>query len=63
MKLKQIHKFVADLVPLLRKRRDDAIKEKLPKENIEYEEGRLYEAQYILDVIEKIIYEDGEYKF
>ena len=35
----------------------------LPKTSKEYTKGQLYEAQYILEIIEKIIYEDGTYNY
>lgn len=62
MKLKEIHKFITDLVIILQTKVKAEEKLKtLPKENKEYTKGQLYEAQYILDIVEKIIYEDEKY--
>ena len=58
MKLKQIHDFLKHIVISLIVKRDGAIEDKLPKTIIEYAEGQLYEAQYILDIFEKVLYED-----
>jgi len=58
MKLKQIHDFLKSIVTSLIVRRDGMIKDKLPKLSIEYAEGQLYEAQYILDIFEKVLYEN-----
>lgn len=64
MKLQEIHNFVKDLAKILQAKVNSEEKEKtLPKTNKEYTKGQLYEAQYILDVIEKIIYEDKTYNF
>jgi len=58
MKLKQIHDFLKSIVTSLIVKRDRMIKDKLPKLSIEYAEGQLYEAQYILDIFEKVLYEN-----
>jgi hypothetical protein len=64
MQLKEIHNFVKDLVVILQTKVKGEEKMKtFPKENKEYTKGQLYEAGYILDIIEKIIYENKEYKF
>ncbi len=64
MQLKEIHKFIRDLVVILQTKVSGEEKMKtLPKENKEYTKGQLYEAQYILDIIEKIIYENKTYNF
>ena len=64
MKLKEIHKFIADLVMLLQEKERSEEKEiTLPKTSKEYTKGQLYEARYMLEVIEKIIYEDKTYNF
>jgi len=60
MKLKQIHNFLKSIIVSLRVRRDGMIKDKLPKTSIEYAEGQLYEAQYILDIFERVLYENEE---
>ena len=55
MKQKEIHNFVADLVRILQEKVKGEEKMKtLPKESKEYTKGQLYEAGYILDIIEKI---------
>lgn len=59
MKLKEIHKFLTDLVKILQEKVNYQEKmKKLPETSKEYTKGQLYEAQYILDILEKIIYED-----
>jgi multimeric flavodoxin WrbA len=58
MKLKKIQKLVENVIEICRKKVIEAEKKKLPEDNIAYEEGRLFEAQYILDKIEQIIYDD-----
>jgi hypothetical protein len=64
MKLKEIHNFVKDIVIILQTKVNEEEKKKtLPKETKEYSKGQLYEAQYILEIIEKIIYLDSEYNF
>lgn len=60
MKLKQIHEFVQGIAEICAKNVREAEDKKLPQENISYEEGRLYEAQYILQKIERIIYKVEE---
>lgn len=59
MKLKEIHKFLTNLVNILqiKVKAEEAVKT-LPKTSKEYTKGQLYEAQYILEVVEKIIFED-----
>lgn len=62
MQLKEIHKFITELVILLQKKVEAQEKMKnLPEENKEYTRGQLYEAGYILEVVEKIIYENKQY--
>jgi len=64
MQLKEIHNFVKDLVKLLQlKVADEEKKKTLPQEIKEYTKGQLYEAGYILEIIEKIIYENKTYNF
>lgn len=64
MQLKEIHKFVNDLVLTLNaKVRSEEEMKKLPLGNKEYTKGQAYEAQFILDIIEKIIYENKTYNF
>lgn len=64
MKTKEIYKFVSGLVKILQlKVQAEDKKKTLPTENKEYTKGQLYEAQYILEVIEKIIFEDQTYNF
>jgi hypothetical protein len=64
MQLKEMHKFIIDLVLILQTKVSGEEKMKtLPKENKEYTKGQLYEAQYILEVVEKIIYENKTYTF
>lgn len=59
MKLKEIHEFVNNIVTLLNAKADtEAREEKLPETTREYTKGQLYEATYILEVIEEIIYKD-----
>ena len=61
MQLKEIHKFIRDLVVILQTKVAGEEKMKtLPKTSKEYTKGQLYEAQYILDIIEKIIYEKNK---
>lgn len=64
MQLKEIHNFVKDLVKILQEKvRAEEKKKTLPDENKEYTKGQLYEAQYILEIIEKVIYENKSYTF
>ena len=64
MQLKEIHKFVGDLVKILQEKvKCEEMMQNLPQESKEYTKGQLYEAQYILDIIEKIIYENKTYNF
>lgn len=64
MQLKEIHKFVSDLVKILQEKvRAEEKRKTLPQVSKEYTKGQLYEATYILEVIEKIIYENQTYKF
>jgi len=58
MKLKQIHDFLKSIVVSLEIRRDSFVKKKAGKESLEYAEGQLYEARYILDIFEKVLYEN-----
>lgn len=62
MQLKEIHNFIKELVVLLQKKVEAQEKMKnLPEESKEYTRGQLYEAGYILEVVEKIIYENQQY--
>jgi len=55
MQLKEIHNFIRDLVVILQTKVSGEEKMKtLPEESKEYTKGQLYEAQYLLDIIEKI---------
>lgn len=64
MQLKEIHRFIQHLVIILREKAKAEEKEKtLPKTSKEYTEGQLYEAQYILEIVEKIIYENQTYNY
>ena len=64
MQLKEIHRFISHLVIILHTKVKCEEKMKtLPKESKEYTKGQLYEAQYILDIIEKIIYENQTYNY
>jgi hypothetical protein len=64
MKLKEVHRFVEGLVKLLQLKVDSEEQKKtLPQEIKEYTKGQLYEAQYILGIVEKIIYEDATYNY
>ena len=64
MQLKEIHRFISHLVIILQTKVKGEEKMKtLPKESKEYTKGQLYEAQYILDIIEKIIYENQTYNY
>lgn len=60
MKNKEIYEEVKNLVMLLQKkvRREEESKPNLPDSIIEYIKGQLYEATYILDQIERIIFKD-----
>jgi uncharacterized membrane protein YkgB len=64
MQLKEIHNFLKDLVRILQeKEQSERSRKTLPEENKEYTKGQLYEAQYILGIVEKIIYENKQYLF
>lgn len=63
MQLKEIHRFVEHLVKLLQEKVKSEDKKKLPDEVKEYTKGQLYEACYILEIIEKIIYENQTYNY
>lgn len=58
MKLEEIHIFVKQVTKLLQQKVKSEEETNLPQENKEYTKGQLYEAAYILDGIEKIIYQD-----
>lgn len=58
MKLKIIYERVGKLVALLSKKVESQKDTDLPEEVKQYTEGKLYEAQYILGVIERIIFND-----
>lgn len=62
MQLKEIHNFITHLVKILQEKVKYEEKKKIfPNESKEYTKGQLYEASYILEVIEKIIYENQKY--
>ena len=64
MQLKEIHSFLEDLVKILQEKvNGEEAKKTLPEKNKEYTRGQLYEAKYILEVIEKIIYENKTYTY
>lgn len=64
MKTKEVHRFLQHLVKILQQKVDaQAGKKTLPNENKEYTKGQLYEAQYILEVFEKILYENQTYNY
>jgi hypothetical protein len=63
MQLKEIHNFVKHLTELLQKKVESEEKASLPKEIKEYTKGQFYEATYILEIVEKIIYENRTYNF
>lgn len=57
MKTKQIHEFLQQNSNLLQKK--VASQENIKNEEVkEYTKGQLYEAQYILENVERIIYSD-----
>lgn len=56
MELKQIHEEIKNLVKLLEEKVKDEKTEDIPEKNKEYSKGQLFEARYILEVVEKIIY-------
>jgi hypothetical protein len=59
MKQKLIYDYVSEIVDLLVKKESSEDKMKnLPQETKEFTKGQLYEAQYILGHIEKIIFTD-----
>lgn len=57
MKLKQIHDLLVEIVDALSKKEASERNTNLPEESKEYTKGQLYEAQYLLENIERIIYE------
>lgn len=64
MQLKEIHNFTKHLVVILQEKvKSEESKKTLPAEIKEYTKGQLYEAGYILEIVEKIIYENQTYKF
>lgn len=63
MQLKEIHKFLQDLVKILQEKVKSQEDTNLPKESKEYTQGQLFEAQYILEIVEKIIYENKTYTY
>ncbi len=59
MKQKQIYDFVKDIVLTLQRKVDsESQKTNFPLELSEYSKGQLYEAGYILEQIESIIFKD-----
>ena len=59
MKQKQILEFVQSIVKgLTKKVESEEQMPTLPEENKEYTKGQLYEAQYILNNVEEIIFKD-----
>ena len=58
MKQKEILEFVKDIVLLLQKKVESQENTNLQESSKEYTEGQLYEAGYMLENIEKIIFRD-----
>jgi len=60
MKTKEIYEEIKSLVMLLQKkvRSGEESKPKIPSEIVEYTKGQLYEAGYILELVERIIFKD-----
>lgn len=64
MQLKEIHRFVKHLVKILQEKvKSEEKKKTLPEDVKEYTKGQLYEASYILEVVEKIIYQNQTYNY
>lgn len=59
-KLKEVHKIIQEVVDICARKVTEAEKSQQDKDRISYEEGRLYEAQYILQEVENIIYNDND---
>ena len=58
MKQKEIYEEVQNLVILLQKKVKSQEESNLPEGIVEYTKGQLFEAGYILEMIEKIIFKD-----
>ena len=58
MKQKEIYELVKGIVGLLQEKVKAEEKTTLPSENKEYSKGQLYEASYLLEKIERIIFKD-----
>ena len=58
MKQKEILEFIQQNVLILQKKRDSEEKTNLPETSKEYTKGQLYEAAYILEKVEDIIFRD-----
>ena len=56
MKTKQIYDFINEIVEICNEKVTEAEKVKLPEHIVEYEKGRLYEACYIKENVERIIF-------
>lgn len=58
--MKELHNFLQNIVKSLQNKVTEEEKiAGLPKEIIEYTKGQLYEAGYILEIAEKIIYNEN----
>lgn len=60
MPLKKIHEQIQELVKLLLEKVKDEKSEDIPEKNKEYSKGQLFEAQYILSMVEEIIYSNKQ---
>lgn len=59
MKQKEIYEFISEIAQSLQRKVEGELKmETLPETAKEYTKGQLYEARYILENIEKIIFRD-----
>lgn len=58
MKQKEILNFVQDIVTSLQRKVRSEEETNLPETSKEYSKGQLYEASYILENIERIIFRD-----
>jgi hypothetical protein len=60
-KLKKIHMFLIDLDIILTTKLNSDRESGVTKSSLSHTEGQRYEVGYILDFVEKIIYEDKDY--
>ena len=58
MKQKEIYEFIKDVVDSLQNKVASQENTTLPDINKEYTKGQLYEAGYILEIVERIIFKD-----